>query len=142
MGQSAYVYLVPESNHEELSLQNVHELLLYYRDITAKTGEQLGWNYADHSFPYTWKDISDEHGEYTILSGTNKEYNKLLIGVGKTEKNDGEMTAYIQITLTEASTHGDKSKGNELAKFLAKKLEAKLQLFNGRIMYYYKRKLA
>ncbi|EIJ81661.1 hypothetical protein PB1_01930 [Bacillus methanolicus PB1] len=47
---------------------------------------------------------------------------------------------YIQITLPESSTFGDKGKANEFCKLFAKKLQGELHLFNGRIMYYYPRK--
>nr|WP_205092478.1 DUF1885 family protein [Thalassobacillus pellis] len=140
MGKSAYIYLLDDSIQQQITLGEVHKLLEYYQEITAKTGSQLDWNYNGHAFPYMISESKHENGSYLTLRGQESDYGYILIGVGS--KNDGKGNDVIQVTLPEASTHGDKNKGVELAKFIAKKLEGQLHLFNGRVMYYYKRKLS
>lgn len=143
MGKSAYIYLVENSKKQELQLDDVKELLNYYQEITTKTGEQLQWEYGKHSFPYTVEEQKDQNGHYLILRGQDDGYRYILIGVGSVVKQtEGGTTEqfYVQLTLPDNSEQGDVGKAVELAKFLGKKLEGELQLFNGRIMYYYKRK--
>ncbi|SEB11414.1 protein of unknown function [Thalassobacillus cyri] len=143
MGKSAFIHLVKESVQQTISLKEIQDLLNYYQEITSKTGEQLDWSYSGHAFPYLITEKKDDNGNYLHLKGRDPNYQHLLIGVGSTKGvTEDDEQYFIQITLPEASTHGDKNKGNELAKFFAKKLEGKLQLFNERIMYYYKRKLS
>lgn len=139
MSKSAYIYLVEQSKQHEITMDTVKEWILYYKEITKKTGEQLGWDYDQHAFPYEVEEKDDKHGHYLLLSGHDQKYRYLLIGVGNKTMNESD-TYYIQLTLPEGSTQGDVGKGNELAKFLAKKLEGELHLFNKRVMYYYKRK--
>ncbi|MEQ6388973.1 DUF1885 family protein [Bacillaceae bacterium S4-13-58] len=143
MGKSAYIYLVENSKQQELQLDDVKELISYYQEITSKTGEQLQWEYSKHSFPYTVEEQKDQNGHYLILRGQDDRYQYILIGVGSVVKQTKDGTNeqfYVQLMLPDNSEHGDLGKANELAKFLGKKLEGELHLFNGRIMYYYKRK--
>ena len=67
-----------------------------------------------------------------------------MIGVDKEEIKDEEGNVreqyYVQFTLPETATYGDKGKATEYAKFVAKNLQGELHLFNGRIMYFNKRK--
>ncbi|MGB8001526.1 MAG: DUF1885 family protein [Anaerobacillus sp.] len=126
MPQSAY--LTPRTE-ESLSLEKVKELLIYYQELTTKTGEQLSWAYSESAFPYTLTqkpNISD----WFYLKGLNDAYSIILIGVSHN---------FIQVVLTDQSTHGDKAKANELCKFLASKLHADLTLFNGRKIQYQKK---
>ncbi|MBO8155401.1 MAG: DUF1885 family protein [Bacillaceae bacterium] len=125
MGRSAFIY--PKKG--EINLEKVKELLAYYQEITSKTGEQLSWGYDDRAFPYTIHEKSNKEGTYLLLKGKDENYHSLFIGVIEEEDE-----SYVQITLPESATHGDKGKGNELAKFLARKIKGKLQLFNGRFM--------
>ncbi|TCT22632.1 uncharacterized protein DUF1885 [Melghiribacillus thermohalophilus] len=126
MGRSAYIY--PKKGG--IQLEKVKELLSYFQQITTKTGEQLNWKYDDRAFPYTIEEkVDEELGSYLLLKGKDENYDHLLIGV-----NENEEDGYVQITLPESATHGDKGKGNELAKFLAKKIKGNLKLFNGRVM--------
>lgn len=139
MSRSAFIYLVEESKQQEISLEHVVELMDYYKQITSKTGEQLGWEYNERAFPYEIEKKEEQGHSYLYLRGTDPKYHYLFIGVGTTKKQEKEQ-AYIQLTLPDGSSQGDVGKGNELAKFLAKKLEAQLHLFNERVMYFYKRK--
>jgi hypothetical protein len=141
MANSAYINLVPKSNKKTITIEDVKELLTYYKEITGKTGKQLGWEYSEAAFPYEIKETSEGKGQWFYLKATEDRYKMILIGVGNQPQTDAEEAplSYIQVTLHDQSTHGDKGKANELCKFLAKKLEAELKLFTGSIMYYYKR---
>ncbi|MED1862763.1 DUF1885 family protein [Fictibacillus nanhaiensis] len=142
MSQSAYVKLVPASEKQVITIDELKDLLLYYRSITTKTGEQLSWGYADAAFPYTIEEKEEAAGQWFYLKGIDQRKNKyILVGLG-TEKdaNVDHDINYIQVTLTEVSTHGDKGKANEFCKFIASKLKGELHLFNGRVMYYYPKK--
>jgi hypothetical protein len=144
LGTSAYIKLVPGSAKQEITLDEVKELFYYYKEITAKTGSQVSWEYSDAAFPYDLKEKTEGKDKWFYLKSNERGYNTLVIGVGSEEIEDenGEFTTrnYIQLVLPDSATHGDKGKGNEFCKFLARKLEGELHLFNGRVMYYYKRK--
>ncbi|MBE4908890.1 DUF1885 family protein [Bacillus luteolus] len=140
---NAYIKLVPGSTKQEITLDDVKELFYYYKEITSKTGQQVSWEYGDAAFPYDIKENNEEGTNWFYLKSTDSRYNLIVLGVGKEEIEDEENKTeqyYIQITLPQASTHGDKGKANEFCKFLGKKLQGELHLFNGRIMYYYPRK--
>lgn len=141
---NAYIKLVPASTKQEMTLDEVKELFFYYKEITSKTGNQLSWEYSEVAFPYDLKASNDGNPDWFYLKSDDSRYNLILLGVGKElieEDDDSKREQYyIQVTLPQASTHGDKGKANEFCKFLGKKLEGELQLFNGRTMYYYKRK--
>ncbi|WP_274853733.1 DUF1885 family protein [Bacillus methanolicus] len=144
MATNAYIKLVPSSVKMDITLDEVKELLLYYQNITSKTGEQLDWQYEDAAFPYEIKENEEGKGKWFYLYSNHDRYHTIIFGVDKETivNSDGtkmEQT-YIQITLPESSTFGDKGKANEFCKFIAKKLQGELHLFNGRIMYYYPRK--
>lgn len=141
MASSAYINLVSKSKENTLTTEDVMNLLQYYKEITAKTGKQLGWEYSEAAFPYEIKEKPEGKGQWFYLKGTEDRYKMILIGVGtQPENTEGtDPLPYIQVTLHDQSTHGDKGKANEICKFLAKKLEAELKLFTGSIMYYYKR---
>ena len=144
MAVNAYIKLVPSSTKQTITVNEVKELFHYYKSIIEKTGDQLDWNYEDRAFPYEINETEDGKGKWFYLHSHQERYNAILIGVDQeTIRNDNgeelEQT-YIQITLPEQSTFGDKGKANEFSKFLAKKLQGELHLFNERIMYYYPRK--
>ncbi|WP_416826996.1 DUF1885 family protein [Ectobacillus polymachus] len=129
--QHAFIKLVPKSEKQEISIQDVKDLFTYYKQITAKTGTQLAWNYTETAFPYEIIDTS----ETTIhLKSNHDRYQSIYVGVDV--KDDQH---FIQITLPDSASYGDKGKANEFCRFLAKKLQGELHLFNGRIMYFYKR---
>ncbi|MEF3303898.1 DUF1885 family protein [Paenibacillus sp. GYB003] len=139
MAQSAYIYLVDGSSASTLTLDELKGHLDRYREQTALTGKQLGWDYAASAFPYTVETKPESQGKWFYLKGTSSLYKYILFGVGSKADEDKERT-YIQVTLPDDATHGDKSKGNELCKYLAKNLKAELKLFNGRTMYFNPRK--
>ncbi|MBY6036252.1 DUF1885 family protein [Fictibacillus nanhaiensis] len=147
MSVNAYIKLVPASEKQSITVEEVKDLLLYYKTITSKTGEQLSWGYSEAAFPYTIEEGDESEGNWFYLKGTDPKKNRyILIGVGteNREEIDSESqrneSSYIQVSLTEISTHGDKGKANEYCKFLATKLKGELHLFNGRVMYYYPKK--
>jgi hypothetical protein len=144
LSNSAYIKLVPGSTKLEITLDEVKELFHYYKEITSKTGTQVSWEYSDAAFPYDLKEKPEGKDKWFYLKSGERGYSTLVIGVGKEgfENENGEPATreYIQLVLPEVATHGDKGKGNEFCKFLARKLEGELHLFNGRVMYYYKRK--
>lgn len=143
MSSHAYIKLVPSSEKENVTIEEVKNLFHYYKEITGKTGSQVDWNYDEASFPYEIKEKPEGKGEWFYLQSKIHNYNLILIGVDKEQVNDnGEVReqTYIQVTLPETSTFGDKGKANEFCKFIAKKLKGELHLFNGRIMYFYPRK--
>jgi hypothetical protein len=137
----AYIKLVPASKQKAVTLEEVKQLFQYYQDMMKKTGEQLGWAYQQAAFPYQLIETDEGKGKWFYLKGDGHRYRTIIVGVGSNnETNNGETEeSFIQITLPNGATHGDKGKANEFCKFLAKKLEGELHLFNGRIMYYYKR---
>lgn len=139
MAQSAYIYLVDGSAASTLTLDELKEHLGRYREQTALTGKQLGWDYAASAFPYSVETKPEGQGKWFYLKGSNPLYKYILFGVGSKTEEEKEKP-YIQVTLPDDATHGDKSKGNELCKYLARQLKAELHLFNGRTMYYNPRK--
>ncbi|WP_198158873.1 DUF1885 family protein [Robertmurraya korlensis] len=144
MATNAYIKLVPASIKENVTTDEIKELFRYYKDITSKTGKQLDWKYEDSAFPYDIKEEPSGKGFWFYLHSNEDRYHAILLGVDQEEIVDMDgiesKQTYIQVTLPESSTFGDKGKANEFCKFLAKKLQAELHLFNGRIMYYYPRK--
>jgi hypothetical protein len=144
MATHAYIKLVSKSKKKTITLSEVKELFQYYQDITKKTGEQLGWSYAEAAFPYTIVETDEGKEQWFYLKGKSDRYRTIIVGVGQEQipnedTGETEEQTFIQITLPQGATHGDKGKANEFCKFLAKKLEGQLHLFNGRVMYYYKR---
>ncbi|WP_199484547.1 DUF1885 family protein [Peribacillus glennii] len=144
MAETAYIKLVPGSDKETVTLEEVKELFAYYKEITSKTGSQLAWNYENRAFPYEIKETDDSGGRWMYLQSASDGYHLILIGIDQEkafdESQNERIQTYIQITLPETSTFGDKGKANEFCKFLAKKLKGELHLFNQRVMYYYPRK--
>ncbi|MGG1678873.1 DUF1885 family protein [Neobacillus sp. NRS-1170] len=144
MAENAFIKLVPSSAKQTISIEEVKELFHFYKDITAKTGDQLNWQYGESAFPYEIKETEEGKGFWFYLHSDNDRYKAILLGIDKEtirEENGQEREqSYIQVTLPEQSTFGDKGKANEFCKFLAKKLQGELHLFNERIMYYYPRK--
>ncbi|WP_147531826.1 DUF1885 family protein [Bacillus marasmi] len=144
MAQNAYIKLVPASAQQTITTEELKNHFNYYKEITAKTGDQLDWNYEQSAFPYDIKEHESSQGKWFYLSGTLDRYYAILIGIDqelvKDEDGSEREQTYIQITLPERSTAGDKGKANEFCKFLSKKLKGELHLFNGRVMYHYPRK--
>lgn len=145
MNAYASIKLVPASKIDTITTTELKDYFQYYKDITAKTGNQVDWAYSQAAFPYEIIDSNEKQGEQITLYSENERYRAILISIQKEKIMDNDDTPRIQtnicFTLPEVATFGDKGKANEYCKFLAKKLQAELHLFNGRIMYYYKRKL-
>jgi hypothetical protein len=131
MTQHAFIKLMPKSTQQTITLAEIKELFTYYKTITAKTGDQLNWDYGDASFPYVINERA--HNDHTLLELVSDvdRYNHFYIGVKEED--------VIFLSLPTNATYGDKGKANEFCRFLAKKLQGELHLFNGRIMYFYKR---
>lgn len=138
MSQSAYIKLVKGSADQELTLQSIQDALLRYREQTGKTAEQLGWDYAEAAFPYTIESSGDDRWFY--LKGMNTHYKHIIMGPSQTAAVDGSTVPCIQVVLPDEATHGDKAKGNELCRYIAKLLQAELTMFNGRTIYFNPRK--
>ncbi|MBW7651086.1 MULTISPECIES: DUF1885 family protein [Anoxybacillus] len=126
MAYTATIELVPASTWETVTLEQCKQLLEQFRDIARKTGEQLGWDYEQSAFPYDIVINEDR----IILVGKDARY--YMIECRMRDRA-------VEFVLPKQATHGDKGKANELCKFFAKRMAGKLHLFNGRIMYYYKR---
>ena len=147
MSNQAYIKLVKASKQQSVTIDDVKNLLHHYRETATKTGQQLDWNYGDASFPYEVVETTEGKGKWFSLKAkpneTSNRYRYIVLGVDEEEKEteEGEHVkqAYIQLILPEGSTHGDKCKANEFCKYLANKLAGELHMFNGRVMYFYKR---
>ena len=139
MAQSAYISLVEGSAVQEMSLEDVKEQLRQYREQLELTGQQLGWNYADAAFPYEVEEKPEAQNRWFYLKGKVPPYKYIVFGTGQREEGETKVH-YIQVVLPDGATHGDKSKANELCKWIGKRLKAEVKLFNGRTMYYNPRK--
>jgi hypothetical protein len=139
MSQSAYIRFVPGSAVSTLTLDELKEQLLHYKEQLSKTATQLDWEYDDAGFPYTIESKPEGEGKWFYLKGTNSLYNYLLLGVGTSGEGE-EARFYVQVTLPDGATHGDKAKANEFCKYMARQWKAELQMFNGRTMYFNPRK--
>lgn len=82
MSQSAFIKLVDGSEAASLTLDEVKELFITYQEQTAKTGEQLGWEYAAAAFPYTIETKPEGEGKWFYLKGTSELYRHIVVGVG------------------------------------------------------------
>lgn len=139
MAQSAYIKFVEGSAVSSLSLDELKEQLLHYKEQLNRTGQQLGWDYDDAGFPYTIETKPEAEGKWFYLKGKDPLYKYIVMGAGANQNGDTEQH-YVQVVLPDDSTHGDKAKGNEFCKYLAKLWKAELHLFNGRVMYFNPRK--
>lgn len=136
VSKSAYIKLVSGSKYDTISLEDIKELLAYYQEMTEKTGKQLNWDYKSAAFPYEIIEKEQSGIQYLLLQGKDPHlYHYLMIGVEQTEEGH-----QIHIVLPTQATHGDYAKANELSRFLAKQVHGELHMFNGRTMYFYKRK--
>ena len=139
MSQSAFIKFVEGSTVQSVTLDELKEQLMKYKEQLALTGKQLGWAYDEAGFPYTIETKPEGEGKWFYLKGKNPLYKYIVFGVGK-EVRDEQESHYIQVVLPDDSTHGDKSKANELCRYLGKTYKAELHMFNGRVMYFYPRK--
>ncbi|MCR8633545.1 MULTISPECIES: DUF1885 family protein [Paenibacillus] len=139
MAQSAYIKFVEGSAIPSLTLEELKDQLLHYKEQLNLTGKQLGWDYEDAGFPYTIEAKPEAEGKWFYLKGKDQLYKYIVMGTGNDQVGD-KSRHYVQVVLPDDSTHGDKAKGNEFCKYLAKLWKAELHLFNGRIMYFNPRK--
>lgn len=138
--QSAYIYLVEGSAVPTVSLADVKAKLQSYVEATKKTGTQLGWDYSNSAFPYVMEEKPQGKDAWLLLKGKDpKNYKSIIIGVGSKDLN-GTERSYIQVTLPEAATHGDKGKANEFTRYLGREYKGEAHLFNGRVQYFQPRK--
>lgn len=138
MSQSAFIKFVQGSSVASMTLEDVRNRLMHYKEQTALTGSQLDWDYAEAAFPYTFESKQDDRWFY--LKGINSLYNSIIFGPSEAPSASGHTVPCVQVVLTDEATHGDKSKANELCKYMAKQLKAELTMFNGRTIYYNPRK--
>ncbi len=139
MSQSAYITFVEGSAVSSVTLDEIKQQLLHYKEQTALTGQQLDWDYAESAFPYSIETKPDAENQWFYLKGKNELYKYILFGIGEKIEGNSEIH-YVQVVLPDDCTHGDKAKGNEFCKYLAKKWKAELHMFNDRIMYFNPRK--
>lgn len=136
MAQSAYIKFVEGSAVSSVTLDELKNQLQHYKEQLALTGKQLGWEYDDAGFPYTFEAKPEGEGKWFYLKGTSPLYKYIVMGVGSEPSGQ----SFVQVVLPEDCSHGDKGKGNEFCKYLARLWKAELHLFNGRIMYFNPRK--
>lgn len=138
MAESAFITLVEGSTKQTLTLDELKHELNHYVAMTTKTGEQLGWEYADMAFPYTIEQKPEGEGKWFYLKSKEpKLYRYIMLGI----KENEEGKTQVQITIPTDALQGDKSKANELCRYLAKHFKAELILFNGRLQYFNPRKV-
>ncbi len=131
----ATIFLNEKSVRQTISLDNVKKMFQLYKDKAARTGQQLSWDYAGHTFPYEIKEVQGEKGKILLLISEENNYNLILVGVGTTKGK-----RFIRITLPNQSLHGDRNKAVEFCKMFGEELNGEVHLFNDRVMYYYPRK--
>ena len=87
--QHAFITLVPKSNQQSVSIDDIKQLFHYYKTVTSKTGVQINYAYTNTAFPY---DILDTSATTLKLQSTHDRYDSIYVGVG-IEKEQ----SYIQI---------------------------------------------
>ncbi|OCA89760.1 DUF1885 family protein [Pradoshia sp. D12] len=125
---------------DDITIEDIKQLINQYRQSISHTSEQLAWDYSKTAFPYVLKVTDEGKHNWFYLYSEEKDYHMIAIGVDyeyiQTPDENKQRVPYIQISLSQHSTIGDKSKANEFAKFLSKKLKGELHLFNGRIIHF------
>ena len=127
-------------SNQPVTIEEVRKLIEDYQQSVRKTGEQLDYPYEEKAFPYSVLS-PDQQGDSNLLylSSDDPDYRLITIGIGEAPHPGmkGTLTPIIELTLSRSSTFADKGKANELAKYMAKKLQGELQLFNGRKMHFH-----
>ena len=140
MSSSTFIKLKDGSVKNDITIEDVKELINLYRQSITHTAKQLAWDYQNSAFPYVVKETNEGKEEWFYLYSEKKGYHLLALGVDyeyiKANGDCDQKIPYIQISLSKHSTNGDKSKANEFAKYLSKKLKGELHLFNGRVIHY------
>ena len=145
MSSSTFIKLKDGSVKNDITIEDVKDMIDLYNQSIIHTSKQLAWDYQDSAFPYVLKETNEGKQQWFYLYSEKKGYHLMAIGVDyeyikMPDDNSDQKIPYIQISLSKHSTNGDKSKANEFAKFLSKKLKGELHLFNGRIIHYNLRK--
>ncbi|TVY06731.1 DUF1885 family protein [Paenibacillus cremeus] len=142
MAQSAYIKFVEGSALSSITLDDLKQQLLHYKEQLALTGKQLGWEYDDAGFPYSIETKTEGEGKWFYLKGKSPLYKYIVLGVGSDASDASDETGrpFVQVVLPDDATIGDKAKGNEFCKYFGRLWKAELHLFNGRIMYFNPRK--
>lgn len=135
MTKNAYIRLVANSTKTLISLDEVKGLLEEYTRKNRRTGDQIGWPYEDFSFPYEITETPESEGKWFYLKATEEGYGLIAIAVDSDETGE-----YIQVSLSDYSTYGDKNKAVEFCKLFGEKLKAEVHLFNENVMYFDPRK--
>jgi hypothetical protein len=135
MSNHSCIKLVSSSTKQDIDMNEIKAMFHSYVKQNKKTAQQLNWNYEYFSFPYEIEDASINKEKIKLISNHDR-YHSLSIHI----ERDKDKQTVIIVSLLNQSTYADKGKANDLCKFLAKNLEAELHLFNGRVMYYNRRK--
>lgn len=138
--QSAYIYFVEGSTATQADIEDVKAKFHRYIEMTRKTGEQLGWSYADSAFPYMLEERPEGQGRWFLLRGKDPSVYKVIVVAVGSKEVDGKVQHYIQVSLPDSSTNGDKGKANEFCRYLARDYKGELHLFNKRVQYFQPRK--
>lgn len=145
MGNHAYIRLVQGSTAPSgITLEELEQSLELYQDALKRTGHQLNWEYEEAAFPYTIEKVvepSSSEPTWLYLRGNASRYRHIALSTEPANEQAEGSYPTVQIVLPDGATHGDKSKANELCRFIAQRLKAELTLFNGRVMYFNPRKL-
>ena len=140
MSLSTFIKMKDGSLKTDITIEEVKDLINQYKQSISHTSKQLAWDYTKNAFPYVLKETDEGKQQWFYLYSEEKEYHIIAVGVEYEYTGSGDEAErkipYIQISLSKHSTKGDKSKANEFAKFLSKKLKGELHLFNGRIIHY------
>ena len=140
MSLSTFIKMTDGSLKTDITIEDIKELIEQYKQSISHTSEQLAWDYRKSAFPYVLKETDEGKQQWFYLYSEEKGYHLIAIGVdyeySKIQDEAEQRIPYIQISLSKHSTNGDKSKANEFAKFLSKKLKGELHLFNGRIIHH------
>ncbi|WP_001163298.1 DUF1885 family protein, partial [Bacillus cereus] len=103
--QHAFITLVPKSNQQSVSIDDIKQLFHYYKTVTSKTGAQINYTYTNTAFPY---EILDTSTTTLKLQSNHDRYDSIYIGVGIENEQ-----SFIQVSLPPNATFGDKGKANE-----------------------------
>jgi hypothetical protein len=140
MSLSTFIKMKDGSLKADITINDIKELIDQYKQSISHTSKQLAWDYSKNAFPYVLKETNEGEQNWFYLYSEEKDYRMIGIGVDceyiKTSEESEQKIPYIQISLSQHSTNGDKAKANEFAKFLSKKLKGELHLFNGRIIHH------
>lgn len=144
MSSTAYIRLVKGSAAPDgITLDDLQQTLHAYQDAVQRTGAQLNWDYDEAAFPYAIETVTrpaDHAPSWLYLRGQASRYKHIALSASPADTASEDSCPVVQVELPTGATHGDRSKATELCRFIAQRLKAELQLFNGRTMYFNPRK--